>query len=78
MKDKEFKYGVYMKSSGHLVHVYKGDKRRYEVMDGRVNTNPLVRAFYPKPSQRMLVLEADSLGWGCTTYMNKAEYLGEL
>lgn len=76
--ERDFKYGVYMKASGHLVHVYQGDKRKYEVMDGRVDTRPLVRALIPTPNQRMLVAEADSIGWGPTSYLNKAEYLGEL
>jgi hypothetical protein len=78
--ETEYKYGVYMKLNGNLFIISKGMKHKYEVDENRPCNDPAVKAMhkiygYPNPT---LIMFADSLGWGPSSFVNYSEYLGEL
>lgn len=84
MPEQTFKKGLYRKPrSGKIVYVTKGmseqfNREVWQVFDGRRANSPIIRAFYPKVKDRpQMVLEGDSLGWGPSKYLLKAEYIGK-
>ena len=78
VSETNYKYGVYLKPNGHLFIVQKGKKNKYELDANKPIKNKLLKALYKAQGlpQPVLVFFSDSLGWGPTSFINKAEYLG--
>jgi len=78
MADRKFKYGVYMKPSGKLVVLEKGDTCKFCLLDGRKKLG--LRIIKKKVTVVLAYAgwHGETIGWGPTNYLNKCEYLGEL
>lgn len=77
MIDREWRYGVYMKRTGKLVLLEdpQDTQHKYALSDGRKTKNPLIKALL---GNVYMAWHSNSLGWGPTTFMKTAEYLGPL